>query len=179
MLFTTLPKSDHDFVALRPIAVADIPVWYEYLVLPMVYEHTSWNVQSPTELAHYADNHTSGTPSSLLRLAIADRSTNRLVGTIGFHTVSPEHRSAELAFDLAPNAWGKGIASHMCKLMVDWGHADVGLLRIQATALKSNAPSKKVLERSGFQCEGLLRNYRLVRGSPGDFWMYSHVIGKV
>lgn len=175
MQFTELPKSDHKAVTLRPIVPADIPVWYEYLSIPAVFEHTSWNLQSASQLDHYACSIDSRTPSSLLRLAIADRSSDRLVGTIGFHTVSPENRSAELAYDLSPAVWGKGIASEMCKVVVAWAHAHAGLLRVQASVLTSNAASEKVLQRCGFEREGLLRGYRMVRGRPGDFWMYSHV----
>jgi [ribosomal protein S5]-alanine N-acetyltransferase len=171
--FTTLPQSDHELVLLRPLTPADIPRWFEYLTLPVVFEHTSWNVQSPAELEQYATQ--PGLPSSLLRLAIADRSSNALVGTIGFHTVSPENRLAELAYDLSPPWWGKGIASQMCEVLVQWAHAHVRLLRVQATVLTSNSRSIEVLQRCRFKREGLLRSYRIVRGRPGDFWMYSHV----
>ena len=44
-----------------------------------------------------------------------------------------------------------------------------------ATALESNERSARVLERCGYQREGLLRSYRLVRGQPGNFFMYSHL----
>lgn len=87
MQFTVLPESDHPLVALRPIMPADIPIWFGYLSLPLVHEHTSWNPQAAAELAHYADP--THTPASALRLAIADRATGQMVGSIGFHTVSP------------------------------------------------------------------------------------------
>ena len=54
MRFSALPQSGHELVALRPIDAEDIPVWFEYLSVPAVYEHTSWNVHSPEELVHYA-----------------------------------------------------------------------------------------------------------------------------
>lgn len=175
MHFTALLQADHPLCTLRPILPTDIPAWFDYLSQPVVYEHTSWNVKSPADLAHYATGHQQRTPSSMLRLAIADRVTDQLVGTIGFHTVSPDKRSAEIAYDLAPPMWGRGIATDMCRVMLDWAHSHVGLLRVQATVLVSNARSIKVLERCGFEPEGLLRSYRMVRGTPGDFWMYSHV----
>lgn len=53
-------------------------------------------------------------------------------------------------------------------------HPDA-VLRVQATALQSNTRSRKLMERCGFECEGLLKSFRLVRGVPGDFWMFSHV----
>jgi ribosomal-protein-alanine N-acetyltransferase len=173
--FTTLPESEHELVTLRPVTPADIPHWYAYLAMPVVFEHTSWNVQSPSELEDFAAP--SESPSARLRLAIVERSTDQLVGTIGFHTVSPENRSAELAYDLSPPWWGKGVASHMCEVMVEWAHSHVGLLRVQATVLTSNKRSIEVLQRCRFKREGLLRSYRMVRGRPGDFWMYSHVRG--
>jgi ribosomal-protein-alanine N-acetyltransferase len=171
--FTTLPESEHELVTLRPLVPADVAQWFEYLAMPIVFEHTSWNVQSSAELEHYVG--LSELPSAPLRLAIADRATDQLVGTIGFHTVSPENRSGELAYDLSPPWWGKGIASHACETMVQWAHLHVGLLRVQATVLTSNSRSIEVLQRCSFKREGLLRSYRIVRGRPGDFWMYSHV----
>ena len=173
MRFTALPQSEHELVKLRALTPADIPQWFEYLAMPVVFEHTSWNVQSPAELEHYATQ--SEAPSAMLRLAIAERATDRLVGTIGFHTVSPENRSAELAYDLSPPWWGQGIASDACEVMVQWAHLHVGLLRVQATVLNSNNRSIEVLQRCGFKREGLLHSYRIVRGKPGNFWMYSHV----
>lgn len=132
-------------------------------------------MKSPADLAHYAGALEPRSPSTLLRLAIADRGTDTLVGTIGFHTISPENRSAELAYDMSPTVWGQGIATHLCGLMVEWAHSQAGVVRVQATVLQSNDRSIRVLERSGFEREGLLRSYRMVRGRPGDFWMYSHV----
>jgi ribosomal-protein-alanine N-acetyltransferase len=173
--FKALPEAGHRLVAVRPIVAADVPVWFEYLSKPEVFEHTSWNVKAPDELLHYASALETSTLSSLLRLAIVDRTSDKLVGTIGFHSVSPENRSAEFAYDLAPAVWGKGIATHLCKVMVQWAHFHVGLTRVQATVLFSNDRSLKVLQRCDFEREGLLRCYRVVRGAPGDFWMYSHV----
>ena len=107
---------------------------------------------------------------------MALRSTDQLVGTAGFHTVIPQNRSAELAYDLSPTMWGKGIATSICSLLVDWAHSHVGLVRIQATVLDSNGRSARVLQKCGFEREGLLRSYRMVRGRSADFWMYSHVM---
>ena len=176
MLFRTLPESSHELVVLRPIAAADLPVWYEYLSRPVVFEHTSWDLHSPHDLAQYVWNPQAFTPSSLLRVAIALRSTGELVGTAGFHTVLPQNRCAELAYDLTPSLWGRGIASHVCGRLVDWAHAEAGMVRVQATVLESNLRSARVLQRCGFEREGLLKNYRMVRGRPCNFDMFSHIV---
>ena len=176
MLFEHLPTSDHPLVILRPLVEEDLPAWYGYLSLPEVFEHTSWNLASSEELAPYTQEPEPRTAASRLRLAIALRSTGQLVGTVGFHTVSAENRSAEIAYDLSPTVWGKGIATYVCQLVVGWAHTSAAVLRVQATVLESNARSEAVLQRCGFVCEGLLRSYRMVRGAPGNFYMYSHVV---
>jgi len=173
--FADLPALEHDVVVIRAIEAGDIQAWYDYLCLPEVFGHTSWNVHAPDELDHYVWKREAFTPSSLLRFAIALAATGELVGTAGFHSVSPQNRTAEIAYDLAPRMWGKGIATAVCRELVRWAHTSAGVIRVQASVLETNARSARVLERCGFAREGLLRSYRLVRGTPGNFFMYSHV----
>jgi ribosomal-protein-alanine N-acetyltransferase len=175
MEFTELPLSPITHAGLRHLTHADIPAWYAYLSLPTVFEHTSWNLSSPDALAGYVWDPKQNTPDRFLRLAVVRPEDDILVGTIGFHTVSSVNASAELAYDLAPALWGRGIASALCQVMVAWAHRHVGLTRVQATVLDSNVRSQKVLERCGFAREGLMRSYRMVRGVPRDFVMHSHI----
>jgi ribosomal-protein-alanine N-acetyltransferase len=176
MQFEALPTSDHPEIELRPIEQGDLPVWLAYLRLPEVYRHTSWNNPTLEDLSPYVCSSAMRTPGNLLRLAIASRVSNELVGTVGFHTVVPLNRSAELAYDLSPHLWGRGIATHVVKLVTRWAHEQAHVLRVQATTLESNERSIQLLERAGFKREGLLRSYRQVRGEPGNFFMYSHVV---
>jgi ribosomal-protein-alanine N-acetyltransferase len=173
--FSALPQVEDRLVLLRPLAADDLLPWSALVQLPSVYEHTSWNLQSPTELAKFVWQPIDHVASSPLRLAIISRASGEFVGTIGFHTVSPEQRSAELAYELSPREWGKGIATRLCSSITQWGHESAGLIRIQATTLIANLRSIRVLERCSFQREALLRNYRMVRGQPGDFYMYASI----
>lgn len=175
MNFTRLPQLKHDVVCLRALEESDIDDWYNYLSLPAVFEHTSWNVKAESELAPYAWSAQELSASSPIRFAIALKSDNRLVGTAGFHTVSSVNQTAELAYDLVPEVWGMGIATAVCQELVTWAHTCAKTLRVQATVLESNERSVRVLDRLGFSREGLLRSYRLVRGVSGNFYMYSHI----
>jgi [ribosomal protein S5]-alanine N-acetyltransferase len=175
VIFKALPAMEHDVVFLRELVSGDIQPWYDYLCLPQVYEHTSWDVRAPADLAHYAWKPEEFTEASLLPFGVASKSTNRLVGTAGFHSVSPQNQTAEIAYDLAPDVWGRGIATAVCRELVCWAHASADIIRVQASVLESNARSTRVLERCGFVREGLLRSYRMVRGRPGNFFMYSHL----
>lgn len=175
MLFTKLPTVHHPDVRIRPTEARDLAAWADYLRDPRVYEHTSWNLQSESELEKYVWEAQEHTPGSLFQVAIACVHTDRLLGSIGFHTVSGVHRSAELSYDLAPTHWGRGIGTAAAKALTRWAHESAAVRRVQATVLQSNVRSRAVLERCDFVQEGLLRSYRQVRGRPGDFWMYSHI----
>ena len=61
----------------------------------------------------------SESPSSIRRLAIISDLVGELIGTIGFHTVSDVNRTAEIAYDLAPDYWGRGIASAVCSSVTE------------------------------------------------------------
>ena len=176
MLVKTLPISAHPLVDLRPLRESDLSTWFAYLSLPVVHEHTTWHVTSIGQLAQFVSTPDNTTPTSTLRLAVVLRTTDELVGAIGFHTVSPEHRTVELAYDFAPSMWGRGVATALAGVAVQWAHADEGFLRVQATVLDSNHRSAAVLERCGFVHEGLMRSYRMVRGTPRDFHLYAHVV---
>ena len=151
--------------------------WFAYLSIPEVIRHTSWNVSSPEDLVPLVEACESTSLASDRRMAIVDRASDALVGTIGFHTVSEKNRSAEIAFDLAPTHWGRGIATALCAAVTEWSFSTYGFVRVQATVLETNLRSEQVLKKCGFRHEGLLRAYRMVRGAPGNFRMYARLNG--
>lgn len=104
---------------------------YAYLSNPDVVRHTSWNLRSRDDLLPLFDGFESPDPESIRRLAIVDDNAGgALVGTIGLHTVSDVNRSAEIAYDLAPSHWGRGIASAACAAVTEWAFAEYGFVRI-------------------------------------------------
>lgn len=175
MRFRELPQASHSDYELRFILESDLAALYAYLSSPLVESQTGEAPASVAELEPCVWREDRVTDSSPLRLAIASRASGTLVGTAGLHSVSVRHRSAEIAFDLSPQVWGQGIATYMSNLVVAWAHSELGLVRVQATALQHNSRSLTVLERCGFEREGLLRSYRMVNGQPRDFVVFSHV----
>jgi len=169
------PRSDHPWLALRPMRREDAAAWYACLSAPGALEHSSWVLHSAADLEAECLRYASADPASPRRWAMLDGRDGRLLGSIGFHSVDPAHRRAEIAYDLAPAAWGQGLATAACLALCRHGFGQLGYLRIQATVLDSNLASRRVLEKTGFAQEGLLRSYRLVRGQPRDFLMYARL----
>lgn len=171
------PAIEGSQLLLRPVEFTDAEEWFAYLSMPDAVLHTSWAVSSVDDLAQAIAQYNSSSPSSNIRFAIESRQSGALLGTIGFHTISPIHRTAEIAYDIHPAHWGRGIATSCCRAVTDWGFSQQGYVRVQATALESNSTSIRVLEKCVFLLEGKLRNFRIVRGEPRNFWLYSKVSG--
>jgi RimJ/RimL family protein N-acetyltransferase len=105
--------------------------------------------------------------------ALVSPSDDRLIGTCGYNRWSLEHAWAELAFDLARGQWGTGRMSEAVLEALRWGFEAAGFNRIHAMVMTTNERSIRLLEKSRFSREGLLRSFRIARGTPRDFWIYS------
>ncbi|WP_231409890.1 GNAT family N-acetyltransferase [Ralstonia solanacearum] len=175
MRIDATPESGHPGISLRPLERTDLDAWFAYLSNPDVIQHTSWNLGSEDDLLLMFDGFEAPDAQSIRRLAIVENAGGNLIGTIGFHTISDANRTAEIAYDLAPSHWGKGIATAACAAVTRWAFIAYGFVRIQGTVLTSNLPSAQVLRKCGYRYEGLLRSYRMVRGTPGDFNCYARL----
>lgn len=160
---------------LRPLEEADVGAWLEYVSDPQVMRHTSSDVRAPEDLVSMVRRAGSNEPGTPIHFAVCLQPGGRFVGCVGFHSVSVANRTAEITYDVHPDFQGQGFAAAACAAAVAWGFADAGFVRIAATVLETNAASIAVLERTGFGFEGRLRNFRMVRGEPRDFLLYSRV----
>ncbi len=71
--------------------------------------------------------------------------------------VSLEARGLErltLGYALAPEAWGKGLASEAVEAMIEAGFVLTNAVEIVANVRVENAPSRRVIEKAGLQFTG-------------------------
>ncbi|MGE8687995.1 MAG: GNAT family N-acetyltransferase [Achromobacter sp.] len=166
------PFLDVPGMRLRAMRDEDAADWYAYLRREEVTRHTSWRLEGVGTLAGLIRAYAQPGQSHSMRFAIVGQD-DRLVGTIGLNEIALPQRRAEIAYDIAPAHWRRGLATKACAAMTAWALETLGFARIQATVLDSNAASAGVLARCGFHREGLLHAYRIVRGEPRHFWMYA------
>ena len=165
-----LPSEDF---RLRPLRLGDEAALLEYLCQPAVIEHTS--IPAPTLASLTASlqrDITAYAKGTSFRFAVVT-SDDRLIGICGFNSWSPDHRHAELAYELAPQYWGRGVMRRAVVTILTWGLSELGLNRVHAFVMTSNHRSIGLLERCGFSREGTLRQYRIARGEPKDFHLYA------
>jgi RimJ/RimL family protein N-acetyltransferase len=85
------------------------------------------------------------------------------------------HDTAELAYVVAPEARGRGLARGAVTLLGDWAVGSLGIHRLQLCISPENAASLRVAEACGYREEGLLRDAFTVRGRRENVIMLSRL----
>jgi len=110
-----------------------------------------------------------------IRWGIQLKNKKSLIGTVGFHAVSPKHRRAEIGYELNQGYWGQGLAKEAIRVAIEYGLKEMGLVRIGAVVFIENKNSNELLLKLGFQREGVLRSYMIQGGLSYDTNVYSLV----
>lgn len=104
----------------------------------------------------------------------AIRFDRTLCGVCGIHSMEDVYRhTAEIGYWLGEPYWGKGIASAAVQILVRLGFQEMGLMRIQAAVFNYNPASMRVLEKNGFQLEGIMKKKVFKDGKFHDEHLYS------
>jgi RimJ/RimL family protein N-acetyltransferase len=109
--------------------------------------------------------------------AIVNSAEDALAGSIALIQIHWEHRRAEVGYWLAREARGRGHASRAVRLICAWGHAALGLERIDLHAASGNALSQRVAERAGFEREAVLRSYMRIGDERQDMVAFGLLLG--
>jgi RimJ/RimL family protein N-acetyltransferase len=85
--------------------------------------------------------------------------SGEFLGQVGLFPVEGKGPEVEVAYELAPRAWGHGYATEAARALVDYGFAELSLRRIVALILPDNARSRNVASKCGMTLAG-----------PGSFY---------
>ncbi len=105
---------------------------------------------------------------NLYQWGIALAETDQVIGTVTLAWIDRDHRRAEVGFALAASAWGQGYATEAVARLIEHAFGDMELHRLGADLDPRNEPSLRLLERLGFQREGLLRERYHLAGEIQD-----------
>lgn len=108
-----------------------------------------------------------------LRWGIIQKEDGRLIGTGGYNGwVRPSYR-ASIGYDLARPAWGQGFMPEALRAMLRYGFETLNLYRVEALVVPGNSQSVRVLQKLGFQEEGLRRSYGYWKNQFWDLHCFS------
>lgn len=108
-----------------------------------------------------------------LRCVIILQATGEIIGTCGFNYIDHENQRAEIAYDLGTRFWKRGYATEAVQALMEWGIESFKLHRMEAKVDSRNEASISLLEKLGFQEEGLLRDYEKIGTEYQDLKLFS------
>ena len=109
-------------------------------------------------------------------MAFAIEADGELIGSISATRCANIHfRTAELGYYLGEPYWGKGFATEAVRQICDYIYRNTDIIRIFAEPFAYNTASCRVLEKAGFQLEGLLRSNAVKNGRILDMKMYAKI----
>jgi len=98
------------------------------------------------------------------------------VGGVGFKLGTDiARKTAEMGYWLSEDFWGRGIATRVVTATADWAFGHYNLTRVFAMAFAHNAASIRVLEKAGFEREGVLRRSAIKNGAVLDQILFAKV----
>lgn len=99
---------------------------------------------------------------------------DKAIGSIGVFRQGNIHRlTAELGYYISEEYWGNGIMTEAVKQICKYVFKNSDIIRIYAEPFSYNIASCRVLEKAGFQFEGLLRQNAIKNNKVIDMKMYA------
>lgn len=106
--------------------------------------------------------------------AITDE--KRVIGSIGvFRKDNIHFQTAELGYYIAEPDWGQGHGTRAVRQVCELIFETTDIIRIFAEPFARNLGSCRILEKAGFQLEGILRKNALKNGRTEDMKLYALV----
>lgn len=103
-----------------------------------------------------------------------DKETQKVIGSIGYYRVFPEHERGEIGYNIYDEAnRRKGYMKELMPIVLAYGFETMKLHRIEAMISLDNEASIGLIEKFGFVEEGLLREHYYKDGKHEDSVVFS------
>jgi [ribosomal protein S5]-alanine N-acetyltransferase len=161
-------------LTLRQLTLADVPGLYAIFSDAEVTRYWStppWAAMAEAE-ASIRDSLESYKGNENLRLAIALKESDALVGVISLYRIQHSNRRGDIGYALAREHWRLGYLSEAMEAFIGHAFGALDLNRIEADIDPRNTASQQLLEKMAFTREGYMRERWIVNGEVCDTAFY-------
>lgn len=157
-------------INLRVVEQDDIPLYHQWINSPEISGIYNSLRQVSKQFLESAINNLGDN----LQVFIVEKKDKTRIGAIVHSLVKAiPYETSEVGYFLVPSEREKGYCTEALKIMVDFLFLTKIISRIQAVTDIRNMGSQKVLEKTGFTKEGIMRNLIFNRGNWRDCALYS------
>lgn len=156
-----------DGVTLHPVEEGDLPFLQRLVNDPDVRHGMSL-----AEPRREADERAFRVEGDDDRIHLLVRADGGRVGVVDLIDIDRQFGNAEVGYFFAPETWGNGYATATVEQVVEYAFEELRLHRVNATVFASNEASGRVLEKVGFEREGVHREAAFLHGEYVDAHRY-------
>ena len=168
-------------VLLRRLKMEDVDDMFEYTSNPEVTKYLSWEPHKDkslvTQFIKEAIDKYERTDLEYT-YAIELISENKLIGAIRVINISYYNKRGEFTVILNPAYQGKGYMSEVFSGLLPYCFNEAGLNRIHGLVSVENISSQQLFLKSGFNLEGTLKHYWVLKGKFKDAKIFSITAGE-
>lgn len=102
---------------------------------------------------------------------------NQIIGTVSFRNIiKPIYASCTVGYKMDQDYMRKGYCYEALSYLIPYLGKELELHRFEALVMPDNYPSINLLEKLGFEKEGLLREKIRIKGKFEDHYIYSYLV---
>jgi [ribosomal protein S5]-alanine N-acetyltransferase len=173
--FATFPILETERLVLRAMTPEDADDMFRIYSDPEVMRY--WGMEPFTSIDHVLQRVARSAEmfreQTGVRWAITRKGEGQVIGTCGHRRIIKEHHRSEIGYELARDAWGKGIMPEAVDAILRFGFERIGLHSVEALIDPANVGSRRVLEKLGFVQEGYFRESYYADGRFTDTAVFS------
>ena len=138
-------------LALRELALSDVPNIYSMCSDPRMSQYTRWDTMLSKQdaMAYLLSVQQRLYENTAVEWGIFYAGV--FVGTVGLYSLDQKSGHGHLGYAVNRPWWGKGFAAEAAQEALSIGRGTLGLTVFHAEAVSENPPSIRVLEKLGFQ----------------------------
>ena len=159
-------------VTLRPLEFDDIDTLYEWETDIELAVWSGWTpLISRAAFRHKYEQRITEPEKDLVMLGIEYE--GQLVGYVQLALIDDDERRAAVGILVGEkNMWGHGIGKTALRILLDYAFTVRNLERVYAEVYGFNQRSLRLMERVGFQKEGVLRQHEIHNGARQDMHFF-------
>jgi len=167
-------KLETDLLFLRDYTMSDLENYYRLKSCREVWNYSTFVPVADTETVKNELQNliTKQTADGTGFCALFSKSSGEYIGEAGILSYNANANRCVIGYNILPSFWGNGYATDISKRLIKFAFENLNAERVEALAMKDNAASCRVLEKSGFLLEGILKHFTKVRGEYYDVCYY-------
>jgi RimJ/RimL family protein N-acetyltransferase len=168
-----MPDLKTERLHIRCLRIEDAPALLEILSDPETVRY--WGRPAMSQLeeaeAYTQENLDWMTQGHCLYWGLEEAGSGKMIGTCALLRMDLSNRRAEVGYLLHRSFWRRGIMTEALQRVIQYAFEELKLHRLEADTDPDNLSSIQLLERFGFQREGLFKDRWYVDGKWSDSLM--------